>query len=100
MQPLSCPVRGKKSPALSEFSMAMPGTAITDITTGAAQAIGRYFSVISIVPSSLYVTFVYLLIASGSWTHSPDWEHAFTSLEHPGVSGVALLGFLSIGLGI
>jgi hypothetical protein len=80
--------------------MAMPGTAITDIGTGAAQAIGRYFSVISVIPSSLYVTFVYLLIASGSWVHPPDWRQAFISLEHPGVSGLALLAFLSIGLGI
>jgi hypothetical protein len=80
--------------------MVMPGTTITDVSTGAAQAIGRYFSVISVVPSSLYVTFVYLLVASGSWVHPPDWQQAFTSLEHPGISGLAFLAFLSIGLGI
>jgi hypothetical protein len=80
--------------------MAMPGTTITDVASGAAQAIGRYFSVISVVPSALYVTFVYLLVASGSWIHAPDWRQAFTALEHPGVSGLALLAFLSIGLGI
>lgn len=80
--------------------MAMPGTTVTDIGTGAAQAIGRYFSVISVVPSSLYVTFVYLLVASGSWAHSPDWGQAFAALAHPGISGVAFLAFLSIGLGI
>ena len=80
--------------------MAIPGTTVTDISTGAAQAIGRYFSVISVVPSSLYVTFVYLLIASGSWTHPPEWRQAFVTLEHPGVSGLAFLAFLSIGLGI
>jgi len=80
--------------------MTMPGTTVTDISAGAAQAIGRYFSVISVVPSSLYVTFVYLLIASGSWAHPPDWRQAFIALEHPGVSGLAFLAFLSIGLGI
>jgi len=80
--------------------MAMPGTTVTDISAGAAQAIGRYFSVISVVPSSLYVTFVYLLVVSGSWVHRPDWRHAFTALEHPGISGLAFLAFLSIGLGI
>jgi len=80
--------------------MAMPGTTVTDISTGAAQAIGRYFSVISVVPSSLYVTFVYLLVASGSLEHPPNWRQAFAALEHPGISGVALLAFLSIGLGI
>jgi hypothetical protein len=83
-----------------ELSVAIPGTAITDIGAGAAQAMGRYFSVISVVPSAFYVIFVYLLIASGSWTGSPDWGQAFAALEHPGISGFAFLAFLSIGLGI
>ena len=78
----------------------MPSGGIVDVSTGAAQAIGRYFSVISVIPSSLYVVFVYLLIASGSWTHSPDWEHAFTSLEHISIGGIGVLLFLSVGLGL
>lgn len=73
---------------------------IIDVSTGAAQAIGRYFSVISVVPSSLYVVFVYLLIMSGSWQHSPDWNHAFSSLGHLGVNGIAFLALFSIGLGL
>ncbi|MGH3068089.1 MAG: hypothetical protein ACRDMI_05830 [Streptosporangiaceae bacterium] len=73
---------------------------IVDASTGAAQVIGRYFSVVSVVPSSLYVTFVYLLIASGSWRHSPDWSHAFTSLEHLGIGGFAFLALFSVGLGV
>jgi hypothetical protein len=40
------------------------------------------------------------LIASGSWTHSPNWEHAFTSLEHISIGGIGALAFLSIGLGL
>jgi hypothetical protein len=80
--------------------MAISGTTITDISTGAAQAVGRYFSVISVLPSSLYVTFVYLLVASGSWTHQPNWQQAFSAIAHPGISGLAFLAFLSIGLGI
>jgi hypothetical protein len=73
---------------------------ITDVGTSAAQAVGRYFSVISVIPSSLYIVFVYLLIASGSWTHSPDWGHAFYSLEHISIGGIGALAFLSIGLGL
>jgi hypothetical protein len=73
---------------------------VIDVSTGAAQAIGRYFSVISVVPSSLYVIFVYLLITSGSWKHSPDWNQAFTSLGHLGVNGVVFLAFFSVGLGV
>jgi hypothetical protein len=73
---------------------------IIDATSGVANSIGRYFSVVSFIPSSLYVLFVYLLVASGSWHHPPDWNHAFLSLGHLGVDGVVLLTFLGVGLGI
>jgi hypothetical protein len=78
----------------------MSNGGILDVSTGAAQAIGRYFSVISVIPSSLYVAFVYLLVASGSWRHSPNWSQAFKSLGHLGVEGIALLALFSIGLGV
>ena len=78
----------------------MAGGGIADVSTGAAQAIGRYFSVVSVIPSSLYVSFVYLLVASGSWQHAPDWTQAFNSLFHIGISGVGLLVFAGIALGI
>jgi hypothetical protein len=78
----------------------MPNGSIIDVGTGAAQVIGRYFSVISVVPSSLYVIFIYILIISGSWQHSPDWSHAFKSLEQLGGGGIALLALLSIALGV
>ena len=67
---------------------------------GVAQTIGRYFSVISVIPSALYIAFVYLLIASGSWRHSPDWGHAFESFEHISIGGIGAIVFLSIGLGL
>jgi hypothetical protein len=73
---------------------------IVDVSSGAAQAVGRYFSIISVVPSSLYVVFVYLLVESGSWTHSPNWDHAFTSLEHLSFEAIALLALFAIGLGV
>ncbi len=78
----------------------MPNGGIVDVGTGAAQAIGRYFSVISVIPSSLYVVFVYILIMSGSWKHSPNWTHAFMSLEHISIGGIGVLAFLSVGLGL
>jgi hypothetical protein len=73
---------------------------IIDAGTGLANSIGRYFSVISIVPSSLYVTFVYTLIASDSWWHTPDWSRGFRSLEHLGLGGFSLLAFFSIAIGV
>jgi hypothetical protein len=78
----------------------MSNGGIVDVGTGAAQAIGRYFSVISVIPSSLYVVFVYILIMSGSWKHSPNWGQAFISLEHISIGGIGALAFLSIGLGL
>ncbi len=78
----------------------MSNGGIIDISSGAAQSIGRYFSVISVVPSSLYVIFVYTLVTSGSLQHSPNWSHAFKSLEQLGLGGVTLLAFLSIALGV
>jgi hypothetical protein len=78
----------------------MSNGSIIDAGAGVANSIGRYFSVVSFVPSSLYVLFVYLLVASGSWHHPPDWSHAFVSLGHLGVDGIALLTFLAVGLGI
>lgn len=78
----------------------MAGGSIADVSTGAAQAIGRYFSVVSVIPSTLYISFVYLLVASGSWRHTPNWAHAFHSFLHIGISGVGLLVFVGIALGI
>jgi hypothetical protein len=84
-------------PPKNRFKMASGG--IIDVGNSAAQSIGRYFSVISVVPSSLYVTFVYVLITSGSWQRSPNWSHAFRSLEQLGVGGIAFLAFLSVAIG-
>jgi len=78
----------------------MASGGIIDISTGMAQTIGRYFSVVSVIPSSLYVIFVYVLITSGSWEHSPNWGHAVKSLEQLGVGGIAFLAFLSVALGV
>jgi hypothetical protein len=77
----------------------MASGGIIDVSTGMAQTIGRYFSVVSVIPSSLYVIFGYVLITSGSWQHSPNWAHAVKSLEQLGVGGIAFLAFLSLALG-
>lgn len=73
---------------------------VVDIGTGVATSIGRYFNVVSFIPSAIYVLFVYLLIASGSWRHTPDWSGAVTSLGHLGLTGIAALVLSSIALGL
>lgn len=72
----------------------MPG--IIDI----ASAVSRYINIISVMPTTLYVIFVYVLIESGSGVHLPNWTHAFTSLVHLGIGGIALLIIIGFGLGV
>jgi hypothetical protein len=76
------------------------GTGLTDITAGTRQTIGRYFSVVSMVPSSLFVVYVYLLVRSGAWGHSPHWVVAMDALVHIGVGGASILLALGVALGI
>src|SRR5215813_1253105 len=73
---------------------------VIDIGTGVAASIGRYFSVVSFIPSAIYVLYVYLLIASGSWQHPPDWNGAVASLGRLGLTGIAALVLSSIALGL
>ena len=84
--------------ALSGLTMSDGG--IIDASAGVANSVGRYFSVVSFIPSSLYILFVYLLVTSGGWHHPPDWSYAFGSLTRMGVEGFVLLTFLSVGLGL
>lgn len=75
---------------------AMPDGGITDV----AATVSRYVNIINVIPSTLYVIFVYILIESGSWQHSPDWSRAFTSLVHIGIGGIVLLVIFGFGLGL
>lgn len=78
----------------------MAGTGLTDITAGTMQTIGRYFSVVSMVPSSLLVVYVYVLVRSGAWSHDPNWVTAFDALVHIGVGGAFVLIALGVALGV
>lgn len=78
----------------------MAGASLADLTAGTRQAIGRYFSVVSMVPSLLFVVYVFLLIRSGAWRRPPNWGAAVDDLVHIGVGGVVALIVLGTGLGI
>ena len=78
----------------------MAGTSMADLTAGTRQAIGRYFSVVSMVPSLLLVVYIFLLIRSGAWSRPPDWGVAVDALLHIGASGAVALIFLGTALGI
>jgi hypothetical protein len=63
-------------------------------------AVGRYFSVVSFIPSLFLAWFTFALIASGAWGGSgaPDWSKAANAFTHLG--NLALLIFVSIVIGM
>jgi len=73
---------------------------LADLTAGTKQTIGRYFSVVSMVPSLLFVVYVFLLIRSGAWRRPPNWGGAVDDLVHVGVGGAVVLIVLGTALGI
>ncbi len=74
----------------------MPDGEFNDV----AATVSRYVNIINLIPSTLYVIFVYILIESGGWGHSPNWGHAFASLVHIGIGSIVLLIILGFGLGV
>lgn len=61
-------------------------------------AIGRYFSLVSFIPSLFLAGFTFTLIESRAWTGEPNWARAGDALTH--IGNLALLTLISIALGI
>lgn len=78
----------------------MAGASLADLTAGTRHAIGRYFSVVSMVPSLLFVVYVFLLLRSGAWKHPPNWGAAVDDLVHISLGGAVVLIVLGTALGI
>jgi hypothetical protein len=78
----------------------LAGTSLVDLTGGTRQAIGRYFSVVSMVPSLLFVVYIFLLIRSNAWSHHPNWMTAVDALVHIGAGGAVILIVLGTAFGI
>jgi hypothetical protein len=73
---------------------------IGDVALGAAGSVGRYFVVVSVLPSSLLVSYSYILIRSGAAQSRVDWAAGFHALAHAGVGGALLLGFIAVGVAL
>lgn len=73
---------------------------LSSAISGVGGAIGRYFSVVSFIPSFLLAGFTFALIQSGAWNGdgTPDWVRAGDAFTHLG--DLALLVLLSIAIGI
>jgi hypothetical protein len=62
--------------------------------------VGRYFSLVSALPSVLLVFYVFFLVSSGSWSGRPDWREAVSDITRLGVRGsLALIG-VSVGVAL
>jgi hypothetical protein len=66
--------------------------------SGVGDAIGRYFSLVSFIPSLFLAGFTFVLIESGAWTGEPNWARAGDALTH--IGNLALLTLVSIALGV
>ena len=73
---------------------------ISSAISGVGSAIGRYFSVVSFIPSLFLTSFTFALIASGAWGASgqPDWAKAGNAFTH--IGNLALLTLVSVAIGI
>jgi hypothetical protein len=67
---------------------------------GASAGLGQYFSVVSLVPSVILVSYVKLLAASGAWDGHPDWSAAARQFTELGIGGVAQLVLASLLVGL
>lgn len=78
----------------------MAGIDLADVTAGTRHSIGRYFSVVSMVPSLLLVIYAFLLAHSGASSHNPAWGAAINDLMRIGIGGDVVLIVLAIALGV
>jgi hypothetical protein len=68
-------------------------------TTLFATVVGRYFTVVSVVPSLLLVAFVVVLHGSGAWSREPDAGAGVRALAQLGLGGIFALVVGSLALG-
>jgi hypothetical protein len=68
--------------------------------SGVGSAVGRYFSIVSFIPSLLLTGFIFALIESGAWNEgtSLEWARAGNAFTHLG--NLAPLILISIALGV
>ena len=68
--------------------------------SGVGGAVGRYFSIVSFIPSLLLVGFVFALIESGAWNESGSLDWARAGDDFTNLGKLALLILISIAVGV
>lgn len=77
-----------------------PMADIADIAGATRESIGRYFSLVSFIPSVLLVAYVFVLLSSGALHRPPELGSVAHAVSHLGLADVAALTFVSVGLGL
>jgi hypothetical protein len=54
--------------------------AIADLASATRDTVGRYFSLVSVLPAAVLTTYTFLLVSSGAWSHEPQLGKAFGAL--------------------
>ena len=65
--------------------------------TGASAKIGRYFTVVSMLPSAVLTAYVYLLVKTGAWGGAVDWSAAVSQFH---LGDLALLATASFAVAL
>lgn len=75
-------------------------SSFADAALVAGSKIGRYFGLVSAVPSALFVLFVYALASSGAWTGEPQPSSVAQAVGDVGFGEASLLLLLGLALGL
>jgi hypothetical protein len=73
---------------------------LADVALGAGSRIGRYFGLVSAIPSALFVLFVSGLVASGAWSGTPDVDRVATAVRDLSLAEVSVLVVLSLAFAL
>jgi hypothetical protein len=78
----------------------VPELTTGDLTLGTGSSIGRYFGLVSAVPSVLFAAWVYLLFATGALGGEPSVSGAAQNVMAAPLRTAAVLGLLALGVGL
>jgi hypothetical protein len=78
----------------------MADSSLTDQLAGPAAGIGRYFSALSVISSTLLASWLVVLYATGAWSHDPNWSAGFQALGSGGLTRIVQLGLFGLLIGL
>jgi hypothetical protein len=73
---------------------------LLDLGGAGGSRIGRYFGLVSALPSAVLVMFTVLLYSSGAWDGPPKWQRAVQSFSHLGLGEAAVLSLVAVVVGL